>query len=164
MLTGPGLFGTHAGVLSDITLIIVLIVVGLFTTGFLMARNRNLLAHRRTQLIAFTTILIVALTLMVPSFRAYVLNNEGGQQPGYFYVITILHATLGAIGLLTGIYIVLGAGLLGPNVLPLRFYKPVMRFAFVMFALSAVTGILVYTTWYVIMPTAPGSEAPTAIQ
>jgi hypothetical protein len=87
-----------------------------------------------------------------------VLNDQGGPRPHYFYVITTLHAVMGAIGLLIGSYVILGAWLLGPNVLPLKYYKGFMRLALIMFILAATTGIWVYSTWYVTLPTPPGSE------
>jgi uncharacterized membrane protein YozB (DUF420 family) len=158
MSGGSGFLGTHAGILSDITLILVLVVVGLFTSGFFLARQKNLLVHRTVQTVAFFTILIVALVMMVLSFRDYVLNDLGGPRPHYFYIITTLHAVMGAIGLIIGLYVVLGAGLLGPNVLPLKYYKGFMRLALIIFIMAAATGIWVYSTWYVSIPNPPGSE------
>jgi uncharacterized membrane protein YozB (DUF420 family) len=164
MLSGPGFLGTHASLLTDITLVLVLVVVALFTTGFFMARQKNLIVHRRIQTIAFITILVLSLTLMVPSFRAFVMNDSGGPRPHYFYVITTLHAVMGALGLLLGSYVVLGAGLLGPNVLPLKYYKGFMRLAFVLFLASALTGIWVYSTWYVSIPNPPGETQDTTLR
>jgi uncharacterized membrane protein YozB (DUF420 family) len=153
-----GFLGTHASFLSDLTLVLVLVVVSLFASGFILARRKNLLVHRTVQTIAFFTILILASVMMVLPFRDYVLNDMGGPRPHYFYIITTLHAVMGAIGLLIGLYIMLGAWLLGPKVLPIKYYKGFMRLALVMFVASALTGIWVYSTWYVTLPSPPGSE------
>src|SRR5687768_17046529 len=100
MLSGPGFLGTHASMISDVTLVLVLVVVGLFTTGFFMARQKQLIVHRRIQTIAFFTIFVLALTMMVLPFRDYVMNDVGGPRPHYFYVVTTIHAVMGAIGIL----------------------------------------------------------------
>jgi uncharacterized membrane protein YozB (DUF420 family) len=156
--------GTHASILSDVTLILVLVVVALFGSGFFLARQKHLLVHRTVQTIAFITILVLTSTMMVLPFRDYIIRDMGGPYPHYFYIVTTLHAVMGALGILIGLYIMLGAWLLGPNVLPVKYYKGFMRLALVLFITSALTGIWVYSTWYVTMPTPPGQEEHITVQ
>ena len=71
--------------------------------------------------------------------------------PGYghtTYAVTTVHALVGALGLLLGVFVVL----VGHELLPqrLRFvnYKPYMRGAYALYMLGTVMGVVVYVVVY----------------
>jgi uncharacterized membrane protein YozB (DUF420 family) len=65
------------------------------------------------------------------------------------YGITTVHALVGVVSLILGIYVVL----VGNNLLPtkLRFtnYKPVMRVTYALYMLATVLGVIVYIVVFV---------------
>lgn len=155
LLGGPGVLGTNATLFSDLTLIAVIAVGMMFSWGVYQVRKGNPVGHHFTQIGATFFIMILAAWLMVLPYRDFVLQAKGGPRPAYFAVITTIHAITGLIAVLTGIFVVLGSNNLIPNVLPLARYKPVMRVSYGLFMAAILTGIMVYVTWYVILPTPP---------
>jgi uncharacterized membrane protein YozB (DUF420 family) len=92
---------------------------------------------------------------MVLPFRDFVLRDQGAPRPSTFYIVTIIHAVVGASAILMGIFVVLASNNLIPNALPYERYKPVMRVSYALFMLAILTGIIVYVTWYVLIPNTP---------
>jgi uncharacterized membrane protein YozB (DUF420 family) len=155
LLHGPGFFGTHASLLSDLTLLAVIALGLLFTRGVLLVRRGNPVGHHFSQIIATSVITVLVLWLMVLPFRDFVLRDQGAPRPSTFYIVTIIHAVVGASAILMGIFVVLASNNLIPNALPYERYKPVMRVSYALFMLAILTGIIVYVTWYVLIPNTP---------
>jgi uncharacterized membrane protein YozB (DUF420 family) len=155
LLHSPGFLGTSANFAADATLIAMIIIGILFTIGFVLARQKHYQAHRWIQTTAAAANLVLVLWLMILPFRDYVLRNEGGPRPTYFYVITALHAFFGIAAVLLGVFVVLRAN--GLMIKPLRFnnYKAFMRTSYALYIIAILLGIAVYFVWFMSIPNPP---------
>lgn len=144
----PGFLGTHAPFVSDLTLILILLAAVLFTIGALLARRKHFKAHCWTQTI---TAVINATVVLVVMVRSFVKNFLAGvlQKPlsGFNLVITI-HAIVGVIGLLLGIYVVLQAHKILPAKMRFRNNKLFMRISYALYMLATLIGVVVYLGVY----------------
>ncbi len=154
ILHSPGILGTRANLAADITLILGIIVASLFTIGFVLARRKNYGAHRWCQTGAAALNAILVLWLMVLPFRDFVVLDKGGPRLSLFYVITTIHATIGAVALLFGVFVVLRGNELMIKPLKFRNYKFFMRLAYTLYIAATLMGIIVYLTWFVWLPAA----------
>jgi len=98
----PGFLGTHATLLSDLTLT----------------------------------------THILPGIPGKLLEGD--------YGVTTVHAVVGAIGLLLGVFVVLRGNELVPNVLRFQNYKLFMRTSYTLYMLATFLGMVVYITVFVI--------------
>jgi uncharacterized membrane protein YozB (DUF420 family) len=155
LLNGPGFLHTHATLFTDLTLVAVLAVGFMFTRGVYLVRRGNPVGHHFNQIIVTIVIIIIAAWLMILPFRDFVMRDLGGPRPSYFYIITVIHALVGLAAILIGVFVVLASNNLIPNVLPLARYKPVMRVSYAMFMIAILTGIIVYITWFILVPKPP---------
>lgn len=148
----PGFLGTRANFIADVTLILGVVVAVLFSVGFYLARRKNYTAHRWVQTAAAALNLILVGWLMVLPFRSFIIEDQGGPRDTIFYAVTITHAMVGSIGLIFGLFVALrGNGLM---IKPLRFnnYKLFMRTSYSLYMLATILGIIVYITWFIIIP------------
>jgi plastocyanin len=98
---------------------------------------------------------------MVPSFHKQVEPQVPGGLKDLYYLIPYVHAIMGTIAEVLGIYIVLVAGTkLVPKKLRFRRYKPWMRTALALWWVVVLLGVWTYYAWYV--GPAPKSEPVTA--
>ena len=152
LLHAPGFLGTRANWAADVTLILMLCVGILFNIGFYLARKQKYEAHRWVQTTGALLNLVLVLWLMVLPYRDFVVRDQGGPRDMLFYVITSIHALIGFCAVVFGWFVVLrGNGLM---VRPLRFnnYRPYMRVAYGLYMAAILAGIIVYLTWFVIIP------------
>src|SRR5512143_892436 len=106
-LSGPGFLGTHAPFLSDLSLVLVSLTAILFTIGWQLARRRHYEAHRWVQTVAAVINAIVVLGVMVNSYVTHILPGIPSKLLEGDYGVTTIHAIVGTIGLLLGIFVVL---------------------------------------------------------
>jgi uncharacterized membrane protein YozB (DUF420 family) len=151
----PGFLGTQANRAADITLVVMLLVAGLFTTGFILARRKHFQAHRWVQSGAVTLNLMMVLWMMVLPFRDFILRDKGGPRALSFYAITSIHALIGMAGVLFGVFVALRGNELVPKVLKFNNYKLFMRIAYGFYMGVTLLGLWVYLTWFVIIPNPP---------
>ncbi len=152
LLTGAGFLGTRAPLHSDLSLILILISSTLFTIGWRLAVHKHFKAHRWVQTSAAIVNALVVLVVMIASFIIYILPGL----PGKFFVgtygVTTVHALVGTLGLLLGVFVVLRANGLMPKRLQFRNYKPFMRTSYALYMLATLIGVIVYITVYVTGP------------
>jgi hypothetical protein len=86
LLHQPGFLGTHANFAADFTLVIMLLIAGLFTLGTVMARRQRYQVHRWIQTSAALLNLIMVLWMMILPFRDFVVRDVGGPRPTLFYI------------------------------------------------------------------------------
>jgi len=155
ILHQPGFLGTNANFAADMTLVLMLLIAALFTVGFILARQRRYVAHRWIQTTGATLNAILVLWMMILPFRDFILRDIGGPRPGIFYTITGIHAAIGAIAFVFGVFVTLRGNQLVPRVLRFNNYKLFMRIAYSLYILATLLGVLVYFTWFVIVPNPP---------
>jgi len=149
LLKSPGFLGTKASFLSDITLVLILISAVLFTIGWQLAVQKHYRLHRWVQTSAVILNTIVVLTVMVNSFLLYILPGIPAKLNEGSYGITTLHALMGMVGLIMGVFIVLRANNLVPKALQFNNYKLFMRTSYCIYMLATLLGVIVYIVVYI---------------
>ena len=149
-LNGPGFLGTHAPFLSDLSLILILLTAILFTVGVQLARRRQYETHRWVQTVAAVINAIVVLGVMVKSYLTHILPGIPSKLLEGDYGVTTVHAIIGAIGLLLGIFVVLRGNGLVPKGLRFKNYKLFMRTSYAIYMLATLLGMVVYVLAFVL--------------
>ena len=149
LLNGPGFLGTNATFHSDATLVLILVTAVLFTIGWRLAVRKRYEPHRWVQTSAVILNTIVVLITMINSFLIYILPGIPGKLNEGSYGVTTVHALVGMVGLVLGVFIVLRANKLVPKVLQFSKYKLFMRTSFVLYMLATLLGVIVYVVVYV---------------
>ncbi|HEX7555519.1 MAG TPA: DUF420 domain-containing protein [Leptolinea sp.] len=149
-LSQPGFLGTHAPFLSDLTLILILITAVLFTVGWQLARHKHYKAHRWVQTVSASINAIVVLSIMVRAYVVHILSGLPAKLLQGDYAVTTVHAIIGAISLLLGIFVVLRGNKLVPKSLRFKNYKLFMRTAYGLYMLATLLGVFVYVEVYIL--------------
>ena len=157
ILHQPGFLGTNANFAADMTLLVSIVVAILFTMGVVLAIKGRYQAHRWVQTTAAMLNAILILWMMFLPFRDFIAKDFMGERPPYFYAVTTIHATIGFVALVFGLYVVLRGNnfILIPSFLRFNNYKLYMRIAYGLYMLATLLGIWVYLTWFVTVPNPP---------
>ena len=146
--------------------------------GMRLARLRQFRAHARCQTTVMLLNLVMIALIMIPSFHRQVSPNLGNATADLYYALPAIHAGLGSVAELLGLYVVLVA--MGVRLVPvgLRFrnYRAWMRTTLAMWWIVIGFGVGTYVTWYAgenakaitpppnaTSPTAPLTSAPAAV-
>jgi plastocyanin len=154
-----GFLGAHATFGADLNLVMQIAMGIALLGGMLLARRKHYRAHKYCQ----STVLLLNLPLiafiMLPSFRTQVEPQLPGSLGNTFYAVATIHAAIGAIAQVLGLYIILVAGTnLVPRRLRFRHFKPWMRTELVLWWTVILAGIGVYSVWYM----TPAASSPAA--
>jgi uncharacterized membrane protein YozB (DUF420 family) len=149
ILNGPGFFGTQANFHSDATLVLILITAVLFTIGWQLAVRKRYEPHRWVQTSAVMLNTIVVLIAMISSFLTHILPGIPGKLNEGSYGVTTVHALVGMVGLVLGVFVVLRGNKLVPKILQFRNYKLFMRTSYALYMLATLLGVVVYIVMYV---------------
>ncbi len=147
----PGFLGTNAPFGPDLALVLVLFSSALFTVGWRLAVHRHYQAHRWVQTSAALINAVAVLAIMVGSFWGFVLPTLAARIRQPVTLITAIHAAIGTVTFLLGIFIVLRANNLAPQALRFRNYKLFMRTSYGLYMLSTLIGVSVYVATYVLV-------------
>ena len=148
-LTTPGFLGTRATLRSDLTLVLILISAVLFNIGFILARRKKYTAHRWVQTSAVTLNTIVVFISMITSYIIYILPGIPAKLGEGDYAVTSLHGLLGAVTLVFGVFVALRGNKLVPKRLRFSNYKLFMRWAYGLYMLSTLGGVILYIVIFV---------------
>ena len=149
-LTNPGFLGTHAPLRSDITLVLIIVSAILFTIGWRLAVHKRYQAHRWVQTVTAVLNALVVVLSMVTVFIEVILPGIPGKLLEGSYGVTTVHALVGAIGVLLGLFVVLRGHDLVPKGLRFSNYKLFMRTSYIIYMLSTLGGIAVYIIVYIL--------------
>jgi uncharacterized membrane protein YozB (DUF420 family) len=149
-LTMPGFLGTKATLRSDLTLVLILISAVLFNIGFILARRKQFNAHRWVQTSAVTLNTLVVLISMVTSYIIYILPGIPSKLAQGDYAVTTLHGMIGAVALLWGVFVALRGNKLVPKGLRFNNYKLFMRWAYSLYMVSTLGGVILYYIIFVL--------------
>src|SRR5262249_39797095 len=98
--------------------------------------------------------------IMVPSFHKQVGPQIPGGLKDTYYLVPCVHAALGAIAELLGLYIVLVAATkLVPRKIRFRRFKPWMRTALALWWVVILIGVGAYYLWYIAPPKTPVAQS-----
>jgi len=118
--------------------------------GARLARARRFRAHALCQSAIVLLNLAVIVLVMIPSFHGHVSSGIPLKLGKAYYAYATVHAALGAIAEVAGLYILLAAG---TNIVPPRFritrYKLWMRMLLVLWWVVLLSGLATYARWYV---------------
>jgi uncharacterized membrane protein YozB (DUF420 family) len=149
-LVTPGFLGTSATLRSDLTLVAMLLSVAMFNIGFILARKKKFAAHRWLQTGAVILSSLVVLVSMVTSYLDHILPGIPARLLEGDYAVTTLHAVIGAIALLFGVFVALRGNGLVPKALRFNNYKPYMRTAYGLYMFAALGGVIIYFIVFVL--------------
>lgn len=144
LLDVPGFLGTKASLLSDISLILCLISLVLFIIAGLEGRRRQIKKHCPTQTIALILTFLAVVLFMFPVYSQQYESANAGLTPLVPNGLVALHAGLGGLTLLYGVYVVL----VGYNVFRSKNKKMLMRIASILFIIVNLSGIVIYLSLY----------------
>jgi uncharacterized membrane protein YozB (DUF420 family) len=143
-LTTPGFLGTKATLRSDLTLVLILVTAVLFTIGWRLARQKRYKAHRWVQTASAILNTLVVLISMVTSYILHILPGIPAKLGEGDYLVTSVHGMVGAIALLLGVFVTLRGNELVPKSLRFNNYKLFMRWAYALYMLATLGGVIVY--------------------
>ena len=149
-LNGPGFLGTNAPFISDLSLTLILLTAVMFTIGWQLARRKRYEAHRWVQTVTAIINAIVVLSIMINSYVTHILPGIPSKLLEGDFAVTTIHAIIGTMGLLFGIFVVLRGNNLVPKALRFKSYKPFMRTAYALYMLSTLLGVVVYVLTFVL--------------
>lgn len=165
-----GFLHTGATFAADLNLVIQLAMGVTLLLGMRLARQRRFRAHGRCQTAVMLLNLVMIAVIMIPSFRQQVAPNLGKAASDAYYAWATVHAALGSIAELLGLYVVLVAT--GVRFVPvgLRFrnYRAWMRTTIVLWWIVIGFGVGTYVVWYVrgntpVAAAAPAPAAPSSV-
>ena len=148
ILKGPGIFGTKAYLYSDITLILILVSALLFTIGWRLAVRKRYQAHRWVQTTAVILNTLTVLIVMVMSFSTNITPGIPHKLNEAAYVVPTVHACVGIITLVLGVFVALRGNNLVPKALRFSNYKLFMRTSYALYMLATLGGVIVYIVLY----------------
>src|SRR5579864_3691622 len=118
--------------------------------GAWLARRRRFRAHGRCQATVMLLNLVMISLVMAPSFRSQVSSNLRKTGTDLYYALPAVHAGLGTVAELLGLYVVLVAT--GAAVVPVRLrftnYRRWMRTTLVLWWIVLALGAGTYFVWY----------------
>lgn len=148
-----GFLGTGATLRADVNLIAQVGMGSMLLVGMMLARRKRFRAHKFCQASVMLLNLVMIAAVMSPSFHLQVQPQLPSGLRDSYYLIATIHAGLGTVAQLLGIYIVLVAA---TNILPqsMRFrrFKPWMRTELALWWIVILFGIGTYYAWYVAPP------------
>jgi hypothetical protein len=149
LLHSPGFLGTNANFAADMTLLLSLLVVTLFSVGFYLARKGRYDTHKWVQTSGAVLNIILVFWLMLLPYRDFIVRDSGGPRETVFYSITTLHALVGLFAFIFGNFVVLRGHKLVPQALRFNNYKLFMRTAYGLYLFTTALGVWTYYTWFV---------------
>jgi uncharacterized membrane protein YozB (DUF420 family) len=155
ILHRPGFLGTSANFAADMTLVISLVVAGLFTVGFALARARKYAVHRWVQTTAAGLNAVLVGWMMILPFRDFVLPGLPDRLGERFYAFSAIHGLVGLFALVFGLFVALRGNGLVPSALRFQNYRGFMRVSYGLYILATLLGVIVYFTWFVGNPNPP---------
>ena len=145
-----GFLGTAAPRTADLVLLLEIgMGVGLLI-GAWLARIGRFRQHAWCQSVVVLFNLVVIALMMIPSFRVHVFPRIPAKLGKAYYALATMHATLGSITELAGLYILLAAGTtVLPEKLRITKYKLWMRSVLMLWWFVLLLGFATYARWYV---------------
>lgn len=147
-LQGHGFLGTNAGFGADISLVLMVVAAVLFTIGWRLAVRKNFEAHRWVQTAAACLNAVLVLAWMIRQFVVYILPGIPDKLGEGSYGVTTIHAIVGLIGMVLGVFVVLRGNELVPKSLRFTNYKLFMRSSYALYMLGTLLGVIVYVVVY----------------
>jgi len=145
-----GFLGTAAPLRADLILLLEVAMGVALLIGALLARVRKYRWHAWCQSVVVLVNLAIILLVMTPSFSERVSPKIPAKLNKAFYALATVHAALGSIAEIGGLYLVLAAGTkMLPQRLRITDYKRWMRAVLMLWWVVLLLGVATYIRWYV---------------
>ncbi len=147
----PGFLGTRATFGPDLAVTLIVISSTLFTIGWQLAVHKHYDIHRWVQTSAAIINASAVLAIMVGSFWGFLrpqIATHFAQPPVW---VATVHAAVGTICFLLGIFVVLRANKLVPQRFRFKNYKLFMRTSYSLYMFTTLLGIAVYAVTYILV-------------
>ncbi len=143
-----GILGTNASLFADLNLIAQIVLLCGLVAGFFLARLGRISAHQYNQTgwVLFNSVLVAF--IMVVSYNQNIVPQLPGVLGTLYGILPTLHASLGALAVLCGFYLILRMNALLPKAWRIKRWKNLMRITLVLYLLVGVFGLAIYYTWY----------------
>ena len=149
-MLNEGFLGTAAPRAADLVLLLEIAMGMGLLLGAWLAHTRRFRQHAWCQSAIVVLNLAVIALVMIPSFRVHVFPRIPAKLGKAYYALATMHAALGSVTELAGLYILLAAG---TSILPDKFritkYRMWMRTVLVLWWTVLLLGFATYTRWYV---------------
>jgi hypothetical protein len=142
-----GFFGAGP-LIADANLILEVFLVAGITYGFLLARRGDIEAHQINQT-TWVLLNIGLIALVMAGSMQDVKIAKAAALADWRIAVTWLHAALGTLTALTGLWIVLQMNDVLPRGLHVAAWKNLMRAGFAGYWLTGLLGFLTYYFWYI---------------
>ena len=129
--------------IATLNLIVQIAMLSIVISGYILKRKMKLIEHGTLMLVAVVMLLFSLILVMGPAFLI-IIGNRFFQRPILLSTVTIVHASLGAITLVTAIWIA-GSWHLQTSIDNCKKRKGVMRYLLVIWILALIFGIILYT-------------------
>jgi uncharacterized membrane protein YozB (DUF420 family) len=106
--------------------------------------------HRWVQTTAATLNAIVVLSVMIASFVKNILPGLPSKLFEGSYGVTAVHALVGALGLILGLFVAIQANRRTPKRLAFKNDKQFMQISYTLYMASTLLGVLVYVAAFVL--------------
>ncbi len=147
-LQGFWFLGTTASFGADLSLAFMLLAAVLFTIGWRLAARKNYEAHRWVQTAAVCLNAVLVLAWMIRRFLLWVLPEIPSKLGQASYAVTTVHAVVGLLGVVLGVFVVLRGNELVPKRFRFTNYKLFMRSSYALYMLATLMGVIVYVVVY----------------
>jgi uncharacterized membrane protein YozB (DUF420 family) len=148
-ISARGFLGTGATFGADLNFVVQLAMGMALLTGALLARHKRYRAHGICQSTVLLLNLLMIALIMGPSLLQQVPPSFPKVIHKWYYRVATIHASLGVVAQLLGMYIVISAG---TNLLPARFrltrWKMWMRAELLLWQVVLLCGLATYCAWY----------------
>jgi plastocyanin/uncharacterized membrane protein YozB (DUF420 family) len=160
-----GFLGTGASFRADLNLVLQIAMGLALIVGILLARARKFREHKYCQSSVMLLNLLMILLIMAPSFHQQVEPQFPTGLKDAYYLVPYIHAVVGTVAELLGLYIVLVAATkLLPERLRFRRYKPWMRAELTLWWAVIIIGIATYYVWYIAPETKAAARSVTSLE
>jgi plastocyanin/uncharacterized membrane protein YozB (DUF420 family) len=158
-----GFLGAGATFRADLNLVVQIAMGVMLLIGMGLARKGNYRAHKYCQTSVMFLNLVMIFLIMAPSFHKQVEPRFPAGLDEAYYAVPYVHAVLGTIAELLGLYIVMVAATkFVPDKLRFRRYKPWMRTELALWWVVVLISICTYYVWYIAPSSKTAAQPVTA--
>ncbi len=133
---------------ARLTLAVTIVGLVALTVGWRLAVARRYTAHAFVQTGAVVAISATVVLWMIVSLVRNVLPEIPARLGQATYAVDTVHAAIGAVAAVFGVFVVLAAGKVLPVRLRFRAFRPFMRAAYGLYAVAAAGGVILFVVAY----------------